>query len=70
MSTKATGVTVVLIVIMPPVAGHPLGLGVLGLGADFEHSDLILLLGSSGESNFCWVSIFPLMGSGDLQSGW
>lgn len=70
MSTKATGVTVVLMVIMPSVAGYHLGLSVVGSGTDLEPSDLILLLGSSGASTFCCVSIFPLMSSGDLQSEW
>lgn len=69
MSTKVTGDTVVLMVIMPPCDWPSPGSWCTGLGADLEHAGLILLLGSSGESTFRWVLVLPLMGSGDLEAG-
>lgn len=68
MSTKATGVTVVLMVIMPPGTGYHLVYWAL----DHILSPLTLysFWGHLEPLPFCCVSIPPLMSSGDLQSEW
>lgn len=68
MSTKATGVTVVLVVIMPPVTGYHLGLGVLDSGQilsplSLYSWSLYVLLCFNPPTDGLWGPAVRMMGS-------